>query len=734
MAHKQSKATKKFEKNKLKPTLERRKEFAKIKQRHKLQAKKKGRAEKRAQKESVQDGSDTGSQLQSSTRDKLNDDKFFQEGVQVPEAASLRKGGKAASKQQTGKRKRSEDDGDSEEPASELEVGEADHASPFDSEEDEREDHQGQLDALAQRDPEFYKFLKENDAELLDFNEDDDLAGVDALSESDEDRQPGKKQKKNTGRAEEDKAIDKSAVTAAMITTWKASMSEKHSIRALRQVVLAFRAAAHLNDEDDKEFKFSIPNADIYHEVLTVALRQVPQVLNHHLPVKLSAGGKVRIPTETPKFKTLSPLIKSHASSLHYLLPQLSDPATLKLALQSFEPLMPYLLQFRKFLKLIIKAVVAIWSDHSAAEATRITAFLILRRLMVIGDPGIREAVLKSTYEGIVKGSRNTTIHTLPGVNLMKNSAAEIWGIDQKVGYTTGFTFIRQLAIHLRGNITKPTKDSYKTIYNWQFAHSLDFWSRVLSTHCNSVVEAQDGKESDLRPLIYPVVQITLGVMRLIPTSTYFPIRFLLMRSLLRISQATGTYIPLASALLEVLHSAEMKKPPKPATLRPLDFSSVIRAPTSYLKTRVYQDGVGEQVIELFSEFLVLWTKSVAFPELQLPVAVMLKRWLRTASSKTTGNKNGKVNQGLLLLVQKMEANARWIEERRNKVTFAPKDRTEVETFLQNTAWEDTPFGAFVVGQRKMREERKKLLEQARHESDQKRRTDNEEGGDSVMS
>jgi nucleolar complex protein 2 len=304
----------------------------------------------------------------------------------------------------------------------------------------------------------------------------------------------------------------------------------------------------------------------------------------------------------------------------------------------------------------------------------------------------------------------------------MKNSAAEIWGIDQKIGYTTGFTFIRQLAIHLRGNITKPTKDSYKTIYNWQYIHSLDFWSRVLSTHCNSLIEAQDGKESELRPLIYPVVQITLGVMRLIPTAIYFPLRFQLMRSLIRVSQATGTYIPLASALLEVLNSTEMKKPPKPSTLKSLDFSSIIRAPTSYLKTRVYQDCVGEQVIELLSEFFVLWTKSIAFPELQLPVIVMLKRWLRSASSKTSGNKNAKVNQALLLLVQKSEANARWIEERRNKVTFAPKDRAEVEAFLKDMAWEDTPLGAFVVGQRKMREERKKVLDQGRQEEERKRK------------
>src|SRR3954452_19635971 len=216
MAHKQSKATKKFEKNKLKPALERRKDFAKVKQRHKLQAKKKERAEKRARNESVQDGSDT-SNPQSSVTDKLNDDKYFQDGVQIPEAASLRKGGKTPLKQPTGKRKRSEDEGDTDGSTNELEANEVRHASLFESkEENELEDHKGQLNALAQKDPEFYKFLKEKDAELLDFNDDDDLAGVDALSESDEDERPSKKQKKNAGR-EEDKALDKSAVTAAMI-------------------------------------------------------------------------------------------------------------------------------------------------------------------------------------------------------------------------------------------------------------------------------------------------------------------------------------------------------------------------------------------------------------------------------------------------------------------------------------------------------------------------------------
>lgn len=733
---KKSKSTKKFEKNRLKDTIDQRKEFAKVKQRHQVKAKKQKEAAKRAAKdvETIEQVDDSGPEGEGI--EDMNDDQFFDQELQILQPAS--NGQAKASKKdvppQTGKRKRVDGEAaivtasqDEDDFGGFSGSGSGSGSVSASDEENEIVDHKGQLNALAERDPEFYKYLQENDAELLDFDE-GDLASVDALSDGDENERPTKKAKRGAKESDEilegGKAVK---VSASMVEKWKKAMVEQHSIRALRQMVLAFRAAAHINDEDHKVSKYQIPDPEVYHEVLVTALKHVSTVLTHHLPVKETGAGKLRIPTDSPKFKTLTPLIKSHASSVHHLLSHLSDAATLKLTLQSFEPLLPYLLQFRKILKVVIKSVVTIWSDNSAAEASRVTAFLALRRLMVIGDPGIREAVLKSTYEGIVKGSRGTTIHTLSGINLMKNSAAEIWGIDQKVSYTTGFTFIRQLAIHLRGNITKPTKDSYKTIYNWQFVHSLDFWSRVLSTHCNSLVEAQNGKESQLRPLIYPVVQITLGVMRLIPTSTYFPLRFQLIRSLLRISHASGTYIPLASVLLEVLNSAEMKKPPKPATLRPLDFSANIRAPSSYLKTRVYQDGVGEQVIELFSEFFVLWTKSIAFPELQLPVIVMLKRWLRTASSKSTGNKNAKLNQGLLLLVQKLEANARWIEERRNKVQFSPKDRAEVEAFLEDVPWEETPLGAFVVGQRKVREEQKRVFEEGRKEEERRKKGDRNE-------
>ncbi|CAG8225487.1 unnamed protein product [Penicillium salamii] len=713
------KSTKKFEKKHLGDVLDRRRANQKVKQRHHLNDKRKEKNAAKQQAEGEKEEKSPEELKKQNAFAEMNVDDFFAGGFEIPEETT--KGKKASKKDTTpkiGKRKRSED---------KTHEGETSDAEGDDdaSDVDAYDEHKDQLESLKQKDPEFYKYLKENDAELLDFGEQGDLSEVDALSESEapEDDEPAKKKKKKSKKAEEqeEETAADDTLTIAMVKKWQKLMEEQNSIRAMRQVVLAFRAAAYVNDPDAPDQKYTISDKNVYHQVLVTALTYVPKVLAHHLPVKESASGKIRVSLDSKKFKTLTPLIKSHTSSVHQLLINLTDASTLKMTLASIEPMLPYLLQFRKVLKTLVKIVVGIWADVATADATRITGFLLLRRLMVLGDAGIKETVLKATYEGVVKGSRNITVHTLAGVNLMKNSAAEIWGIDQNVAYTAGFSFIRQLAMHLRKSITNTTKDSYKTIYNWQYVHSLDFWSRVLSQHCDGLVEAQAGKESALRPLIYPVVQITLGAMRLIPTATYFPLRFQLTRSLLRISRATGTYIPLSSSLLEVLTSAEMRKHPKSSTLRPLDFNTSIRAPKSYMRSRTYQDGVGEQVAELLSEFFVLWSKHIAFPELSVPVVVSLKRWLKQVSARSGGNKNAKINQMILLLVQKVEANARWIEERRLNVSYAPRHRSEVESFLKDVDWETTPVGAFVKTQRKLREERAAVLEEGRIEEEKRR-------------
>lgn len=733
------KATKKFEKRHLKGVLDKRKEAAKVKQRHQIKDKKQARRAKDAEfHKGGKEGEDGGPKRPAAPKGRkvtdMSVDDFFQGGFDD----LIGKNGDAAA--QPGKRKRgapkNDEDDSIDEDMTALTMGDQFGAS--DSEGEDADDDAGMskktMDDLAAKDPEFYKFLKENDPEALDFDENADLAEINDLSPSeaededeDEDEQPKKKRKtKSSSKHDDDEAAAQgNELTRDRVATWKKSLAENHSLRTARQVVLAFRVAAHLNeDEDAEDQRWSINSPEVFNDVLVLALKEIPTVIAHHLPVKESSSGKVYVQTETKKFRTLSLLLKTYASAVMHLLGTLSDDRTLKLTLSSLTPILPYLLTFKKLIKALAKAVVNFWAQPASSETTRITAFLVLRRLVVIGDKGIRETVLKSAYQGLIQGCRVTNANTIKGINLMKNSAAELWGIDQAVGYTTAFTFIRQLAIHLRNSIVNNKNDAFRIVYNWQYTHSLDFWSCVLAEHCSSQKEAEAGRESQLRHLIYPLVQVTLGALRLIPTSVYFPLRFHLIRALLRTSRATGTYIPLASPLIEVLNSAEMKKPPKASTLKAFDFAVAYKAPKSYLRTRVYQDGVGDQVIELLGEYFLLWATSIAFPELALPVVIQLKRWLKQARGTSTGNRNTKLATQVVLLVQKLEANAQFVEGHRAKVDFAPKDRSQVDAFLRDFDVAKTPLGAYIVGQRKARAERSKLLEEARQEEDRKRRED----------
>ncbi|KAL8702587.1 MAG: hypothetical protein Q9201_004246 [Fulgogasparrea decipioides] len=757
MAGQPKKSTKKFEKKHLKDALERRKEVSKIKQKHQVQAKKKARNAKVNASAPGNDAESATAQPSSKEQNKLDEmsvDQFFQGGFELPELKKAKPAAKSdLPMPSTGKRKRDAKDAGTEDSNNSSEADGQVFSSDDEVSSGEKnglENHQDDLDALAAKDPEFYKYLQENDAELLDFA-DRDLAEVDQLSADEKSR---KKKNNRTMTAEGpdesirgeelDDSTGQIEVAMPMVTKWKTAMTDQHSLRAMRQVVLAFRTAAYVNADDGKIHKYSISSPDVYHQLLMLALEHIPSVLQHHIPVKESATGKARVAMDTKKFRTLTPLLQSHSTAVIHLLENLSDASTTKKTLHSLMMLLPYLLSFKKVLKSLVKCIVDIWSDASTADPTRITAFLVIRRLIVISDASIRTAILKTTYQGLVKGSRITNPHTLPAINLMKNSAAELWGIDRVIGYTTGFVYIRQLAVHLRTTITQPTKDSYKQIYNWQYTHSLDFWSRVISTHCNPTSDPslKVSSDSSLHPLLYPLVQITLGALRLIPTPTYYPLRFQLTRSLLRLSRATTTYIPLAPSLLEVLQSTEMTEPPKPSTLKSLDFTTALRVPKPYLRTRTYQDGVGEQIVELMAEFFSIWAKHIAFPELMLPPVVHLKRWLKTVSSsakpklsngakrapdKAKGNKNSRLNSSVSLLIQKLESNAHWIEECRRHVDFGPSNREDVDGFLRDVPLEDTPLGAFVEGLRKKIEEKEKMLESVRESERRDRAKDREE-------
>ena len=182
---------------------------------------------------------------------------------------------------------------------------------------------------------------------------------------------------------------------------------------------------------------------------------------------------------------------------------------------------------------------------------------------------------------------------------------------------------------------------------------------------------------------------------------------------MLHLIKHTHIYIPLSPYLVPILTSAlTPSSRPKSASLRPLDLDVQIRVPQQYVKTRIFYEGLIEETSFLFAEWLATEAVhgSIAFPEIVVPIVVQLRKSIKDSKSGQGPAKNQVVAKTLL---ERVEESARWVEERRRKVTFAPGKIDNVAEWERDlrTKLSDAPLLKYIKIQRKVRDKRQKLAD-----------------------
>ncbi|XP_015697467.1 nucleolar complex protein 2 homolog [Oryza brachyantha] len=565
------------------------------------------------------------------------------------------------------------------------------------------EQHVEELKRLQETDPEFHKYLQECDKELLDFNDDD----IDDSEGSDEEPSSVPKEKPEQ--------IIK-PITMQMVDSW-CQGAEDGKIGSIQSILQAFRKACHYGEDsgDNSAPKLSVMSGSVLDKVMHFVLKNMDRVLRQLLDAP-SFGGKKETISElmiTQHWKRHGRLMRLYLINALHMITELTDEQMIAFTVHRVRASAVFLTAFPALQRKYVKALLHTWSRGRGAMP--LVSFMFLRDLCIQLGSECLNTCLKGIYKAYLvncKLSKSISGSKLQHIEFLGNCVRELYSVDPQSAYQHAFVFIRQLAVILRGALTergpktskdkkqkeptkKQTEKSYQKVYDWQYIFCLELWTSVVCG-CSS--------EEGLRPLAYPLTQIIHGVACLVPSARYFPVRLRCVKMLNRIAEATGTFIPVSSLLLDMLEMKELGGKPD-AVGKAVNMFSVKQVDKKTVKTRAFQEACIYSVVDELAKHLAQWSYSIAFFEMSFLTAVRLRNFCKTV-------KADRFRREMKDLIHQIEANAEFIKSKRAGIGFSPNDPA-VDSFLQVEKEErSSPLSKYVATLHKRSQDRMDALDE----------------------
>ena len=341
---------------------------------------------------------------------------------------------------------------------------------------------------LKDKDPEFYKFLAENDESLLNFDEssegeadddDEELEKVHKHPDGNDDGVISSDNEEEDEETEDSNAVKTDKLSNATVEEWAERLEKTPNIKIISEVVLAFKAALaniSLAKENAKSSsskdssgnskkkasnlpKLKVQNGQVFNSLIKICITKLEPALGSLLKSKKKLS-------DNKNWKPLNKWLKSYTLDLVKLVSSITEPSMVSALLKHIHGMVPYYAALPKSAKNLIKTLINLWSTHSE-DSVRVLAFMAILRLsrsVMSGDlKMLLESTMKQMYMAYIRNAKFTSPNTWPMIHFMRRSMAEIFLLDPALAYRHGFIYIRQLTIHLRNammNVTQKKKET----------------------------------------------------------------------------------------------------------------------------------------------------------------------------------------------------------------------------------------------------------------------------------